>query len=379
MRSTFCITIGLFLFLPMTALAIAPPDLVVSLGAQIISIGSLLILLFSTALGACFIFFEQSWKYILQRSWLLWLLVVLVLIVYSAYFVSQNTDHDVDGEPQTSTNHQFFNDTILLFSDTGDEPFILYIDANRKAVSTNEYLHYYFVEGLSAAGPLSEYQQQVIGNKRISAFGVLDEFQKELAPDLSVRHAYEGSVSFGKNKHLFFTDQLQSDFVTRSDINQTRHHSVATATLAIDSSVKTVYAYTENMHGADYRDLIFFIDRERVEAITHQFILWDEAGNFYAVDDTVVATAHPDYTSHTWVLYKEAQTGMTKKAFTASVLNEPGGVQISVPELSGDSLQLAYVQQLPVSITDRELWYVQGVVTTNEGVKKISGIARIQR
>ena len=370
----------LLLIIPENVLAIAPPDLVVSIGAQIANISSLLLLVAGTAVGAVLIFFKNGLMYLRSNKGLYCTTCILFLILLMSalfHFVSPYvwTPEAVSDE---QFNYQFFNDSVLLFGESEAGPTIISIDTNRRAIDPQQYLHYYFINGIYKENSTQTYLEAVHDTQTLQDVPGQFSLNRIRAADQSTRSSYIGDLAVVGTQLTFETAEMVGDFISKDHKNYTRYHSVGSVTVESEGVKQNMHAFVEAMYGFDYRDQIFFAGRENIEATTYQFILWDEADNFYLIDDTDVLSDTDAYVDHTWILYKSV-TGFSKKTFSASVELEQNTAIINIPELQNATLDMHLAESIKTNIPNRELWYVEGTVSDEIDQRTISGVLHIQR
>jgi hypothetical protein len=147
-----------------------------------------------------------------------------------------------------------------------------------------------------------------------------------------------------------------------------------------------VRALVEGIHSSDFSKQIFFEGNDKVEATTRQFVLWDEEDNFYMIDQSHVTSHTPEYPSHTWLLYKNATDGYTKKGFTSDVVAQSfmgrpeTGWTITAPEFYDATIKLSVVKYInDGDYQTRMRPIVQGTITDNDGTRTIRGFGFIIR
>lgn len=410
----------LVLVIPKPVMAVLPPDLIVSVGAQVGQIVAFVSLFFVGMFGGLIYFVRDKLVGLIPYAKFIWptLAFVVGLIISSLYFnakidsdknylsyleslddrIGQIINNPVSeyqsGEVLATSSEDvwsdlsdvklFRSDTILLFGEVADKPFYLELDMNRKQVTEGGYSHYYFIEGTVDSKDVSGYQS---GHSPSSAPKV-GEYVKKIDKlgfsDLSTREEYIGDITISGMDISFQVTDLVGDFITKNTPDYTRYQSVGKAVIFYGGKAYPVQALVESIHSSDFSESIFFNGSTQVKADTYQFALWDEDNNFYLIDQSEVYTNSPKYKSHTWLLTKNLETGKTKKSFTATLEASFGsdGVEnnwlINAPEFGQAILDLQAVKYLPTNgIQKRQRVIVSGTVRDESGERKINGSVQI--
>lgn len=251
------------------------------------------------------------------------------------------------------------------------------LDLNRREVRNGIFEHYYYLTTLGDQAH-DDYDYELMATSTPITTTFLSSFLRNPAPDLSVRDTISGTVTVSGSPLHFTVPDLNAEFLTRHTDLYTRHHSVATATVSYRGADYTMQAFVEGAHSRDFRKYVYFPGIDRLHATTYQLLLWDEDDNFYLLDDTTVHTPNPAYTSHTWVLYKQAATGYTKKAFRATIDQPTADTwQITLPDIASSTLQLTTTQEHYNRRMDRTHLLLDGTIRDDTGVRRITGIGHV--
>lgn len=384
--------IVLTFLLPHIAHAVLPPELVVSAGAQLAGIFSLLVAVFvsfATGLGVLYLAWYQWFKkwsvYIAFGVLLLLLIMSNVVFVWLLNSSSQPIvvpgDSQINEPGSSCESCKFFNDNITLYMPDESNPIAVEIDVNRKQESDGAYSHYYFLDGTINNKTLDQYGQFKATNPAVQPYAFLQQFTRVEPTDASVRAVYSGALETTSGIRVeFTTSPLQGDFVTRNTPEYTQFQSVTKAEMVIDGVENTAYALVETIHSTDYEKRIFFPTLSLLDSLTHQFVLWDETGNFYLIDDSQVFSETAAYPSHSWLLYKEASNGNTKKGFDTSITQPvENRWQITVPDFHNGVITVDSVKVYELASNNRSRYVVSGVVVDDTGERSISGLLRVVR
>ncbi|HYV33459.1 MAG TPA: hypothetical protein VE973_01245 [Candidatus Limnocylindria bacterium] len=269
-------------------------------------------------------------------------------------------------------DRRFFSDELILFGQTeSQKPFLLHLDLNRKRV-TGSYTHYYFADLVYEGNHNQLYTSFTNDSQEAQPHDFLSSFSSSIATDLSSRESYK--LNFDKdNLHLTANlNNFNGDFIEKNTIDYTKYISEGDGQVTINGKSYTMHAMLSKIYSPFYDKYIFFKGYDNLNSLAQFLVLWDSDGNFYALDDSQVAQDLPEYKSHTWVLYKNKQSGFTKKAFSANVQAEqhnfvPQKWSINIPDFDSN-LELA-----PIDFVSKNIGVASGTVTTASGTKTLNG------
>lgn len=271
------------------------------------------------------------------------LLAVLAIFIFSNPVVSFGDRAISPAEP----SRRFFSDDIVLFGQGPDgKDFFLDLNFNRKEdVQLATFQHYRFAsliynetnESLTESIPDPNFQEV--------PSGFLQKFENKIAADLSARESYSFTVNIAGTQIRAEIDGLQGDFIVKNSPEYTRYVSEGKAIVQLGSQTFSVHAIITKIYSSDYDKYIFPPGDKTLKSETQVLNLWDEAGNFYLIDQTRVKSYSPSYKSHTWVLFKNADQQYLRKAFDAEIIfktlnNTAFSWDISLPTLNKEFFKL---------------------------------------
>jgi len=392
------VTFAGMLLLPYQAQAVLPPELVVSAGAQMVGIFSLvaaLVVSVVTSIGVVYLAWYQrfkKWSVYIAFGFLVLALFVsnvvyLVLLYQTKSVPTQNQYPEQeylpppagsDAESACSTC-AFYKDSITLFIPDAKNPTVVELDLNRRQEPDTTFSHYYFLNGVIDGETLDNYIQFKAANSDLNQSAFLPQISRTEPVDGSVRAKYSGELETGVVGRIeFTTDKLLADFTTRNTPDYTQFQSPTKAELTIAGEKKTAFALVESLHSNDYQKHIFFDGYNSLKSQTHQFVLWDEVGNFYMIDDSEVFSDTPAYPPHSWLLYKNAAQGTVKKGFVTSIFElSKDSWRIAVPDFNNGTIEVRSINEYKTNANGRSRYVVVGRVTDDEGIRDISGVLRI--
>lgn len=314
-------------------------------------------------------------------------IVLSVLITASAsfllsqYYFESTADKETfipeefqtDDNANTGEELKYFRDRVILSNENGDDSWVLELDLNRKENKKGKYIHY-STATLFQNGKKESINTNFPSNSpTIKVNKFLQEFENETFGDLSTRESYAFAIQIGDKKIHADLANLEGDFITKNQLVYTRYLSEGSAKVEIDGEEYTSEAALEKTYSSDHSKYIFFPGLEKLSSRTYRFLLWDESGNFYLLDNSVVNKENPYYKPHTWILYKNADPKYLQKAFAANIefteIGEVKSWQIEIPDLD---------TTLSISAMDAtdESWIegtATGAVTNNGNKEKVYG------
>lgn len=415
----FVIFLGLAL--PKPALAVLPPDIIFSVGSSVVQFFSVIILIIG-GLFSSLIYAGRRWfHWSVKNTWpvvVIFSIILIGVIIYAVNLKIQNNEYLNEiqllelsnfnlqqkvGEllngskylqngqinpdwpiasSSSMTGQYFFSDNIILYGESETEPFLLEIDFNRIENSPSVFTHYTFISGNVGENSFNEYDSIYATTTELLPNRIVKSVTKQSASDLSPRDSYSVTILINNEPLSFTIRNLEGDFITRNRPSYTQFQSIGKAEVKFKGQTIEAQALVESVHSNDYKQYIFFPERESVDSTTHQFILWDEDNNFYLIDNSKVRSNHPQYQSHTWLLFKDSKGLGLKKSFVAdikTVTSEIGGVswQITAPDLRNGNITLFPNIPFKQSDKDRTRTIVNGEINDENGIRKISGVLHL--
>jgi hypothetical protein len=383
--------------LPLKAGAVLPPDLIVSAGAQVVGMFSLVAAVVVSLFASLVVLYVSWYQWfkkwsayiafgilaltlLLSNALLIWQLhatnqPVIITPTPSGLPVPQDRLEEVGSDCLTC---QFYSDRITIFLPAEENFAVVDLDLNRRQEPDKSFSHYYFLDGFLRGQSLDTYAQFSKNEHELKSSSFLEKISVSTSVDASVRRSYEGVVLVQGTQLKFTTAEVLADFVTRNMPEYTQFQSPVAVDVHFDGEKRKGYALVETLLSDDYEQRIFFPGYETLEALTHQFVLWDSEGSFYMIDNTEVFSDTPAYPSHSWLLYKNADTQTTKKGFKTEVreLSE-NSWSVTVPDFADGLITVSAVQTYKDNKNGRTGKIVAGTISDSEGKREISGLIRI--
>ena len=306
----------------------------------------------------------------LMKSFLKISLISLVFIVPSLggiYFILNRSEVPPVLPPSLTPaeSHEYYRDSFtLLAHDAEGIPLTMDMDFSRKQ-KNGTFIHYYSGTLFYGDQEQSFFTQFKSDEVEPQPHQFLNSYEAKTFPDLSTRATHELSLStdFGE---LSFAIETEGDFLTKNTLDHLRFTSATEATLTLGEQSFPAQILWENASSADYTKSIFFEGRDDLNSESHVFTLWDEAGNFYHIDQTVADGDQKHYASHTWVLYKNAAEHSTQKSYEAVVLLSQTGATIELPEW-GDAITLTAPKNWDLKDSEG---YISGTLVSADGTSQ---------
>jgi len=239
----------------------------------------------------------------------------------------------------------------------------------------NTFLHYYFFQLEYQGKTYKDYVSFKSNSKEIQQRGFIESFENNLSSDLSTKEDYSISIDSNGFEISAVLENLNGDFITKNTPEYTRYLSVGTATLNINEEIIQTDVAVEKGYSENYTKYIYFDGLQKLQSRTFRFLIWDEEGNFYLIDDSFVKENVENYKTHTWILYKNKKDQFTKKAFDAEItFSEKSGFKNWKINISDLDIKLNLGTKYPTKNNWTE-GLIQGSVENVDlaGLEKISG------
>lgn len=241
----------------------------------------------------------------------------------------------------------FYSDDIFIYAkDSNDNPLVINLSLNRKKLG-DFYHHYYYSNLIVGEFKEQEYTSFHNPSEQVKPDAFLTNFTNQLNEDLSTRESFSFSYEHGPVNIKVASEELLGDFITKNSLEYTRYITEGKATLNIGGQTYPARIAVIKSYSANYDKYVYFDGYETLRSFSQQYIFWDDKENFYLIDQSEVYKPNPFYKSHTWVLYKDADTQSMKKAFRGEIkIEEVDGVRakwtIDIPDLSTKLMLQAY-------------------------------------
>jgi hypothetical protein len=256
------------------------------------------------------------------------------------------------------------------------------VELDMNARQNNGGVEYYHYGALVENG--SSYNAYAAGtqeNTDIQPGGFITSIHTDHATDLSARAAISFAATI-EGRHVEGTiDGLEGDFAEKDSPLYLKVISAGTAHIQIDGRPVEGHALVTSAYSRDYTQYVYFKEYNDVHGYARQFMLFDEMGDAYVIDRSDIENPVPAYTSHQWLMYKDA-SGFLRKGFSVTIQPTPGkgstesAWHVETPDILA-TLELTsetrYTQGLPGRT-------VHGTITTATGeTRTIFGIGHIEK
>lgn len=422
-RAFFIFSTISFFVIPHFAYAILPPDIIFNVGYQFVQFFSVIALVVGGVAGSVVVLLQPHINFIREHVYKIIgsLFVIVAMSVLGIFLLQElankkkyleqiealnerveeatrvvstvststnayatSTNSDNAWEKLDDARRLFMSDTLFLYGNNAGSPFYLEIDLNRRQVPNGTFMHYYYTVG--SFDDLDKHDYDLIYSSSTVPVSTKSVQSLILLPfsDLSTRQEYQGAIKFDETLITFTAANLQGDFMTRNSPTYTRHQSVGDGIVTYNDKKILVHVLAEGIHSSDFNKSVFFEGSDEIVSETRQFVLWDNEGNFYMIDQSNVVSDTPEYPSHTWLLYKNHKSNYTKKSFTSnitsqSVLGRPETEwSITAPDFNDATIKLSLLKYIDDGDSQTRMRaLVSGTVTDSNGQREINGFAFI--
>ena len=326
MNRSLLIILLLCLF-PATSHALLPPDVILNVGMQLAYLVGSIVALATFGISSVWLY-VRGW-YSQKKTYIFGGLLILILVGLSGgtYVAYKHLNERVQitsfpdaGEDVTSTDRLlYYSDSFTVYVPDLLGGSVLEIDFNRQETSQDTFSHQYYVLGTLGSQSLFENTSLVAADDHVDPSGWVQSYEHIEAVDFSLRDTFKIVGELAGDEYIFEFSDFQGDFITRGRLDYLRQASAFKGTVAYQGITYPAFVYHEHTAAVELgADLVFF-DSSALSIQSGQFMLWDEGGNFYLIDQTTVEPKHPSYTSHTWLLHKDNQSGAVFKGYDAVI------------------------------------------------------------
>jgi hypothetical protein len=399
---------------PVPALAIIPPDVIVSVGSNLLQIIGVIALALGSIYTAVIVlvvqgvgFFKRYAIAILPVVTILAAVVVYVVVTQELdkmavleYELVTEKDRTMallqenallrNGMQSATTSlttfasttpaqlgRNFYSESYTVVSDS----LVIEIDTNRieTAPGSGVFVHYTYLNGNDAGTSFTEYATIVASSSTPIPHSFVNRHIISNAEDLSPRDTFSISLTINGKPVTIEISNVAGDFVTRDELSYTRTHSLGRATITMDGTTIEAPILVDRAYSNDADYGIFFPGHETIDVKTVQFILWDTEENFYLFDSSNVSTPSPYYRSHTWLLYK-GRDGYLKKSFSGTstpvTYSAKLAWNVAMPEFN-DAVFAIEASEMFKSQDGRIRVVVSGTVQDARGVRNVRGVGHL--
>lgn len=301
------------------------------------------------------------------------------LLLASAATTTYYTSPCTDGATSTSCllGKKFFSESYVVVS----EGMSLEIDTNRIEVAPGSgvFNQYTYVNGAIDGTPVTLYSSTLASTSEPVPYSFVERHLITPENDLSTRATFDITLTIDGAPVSIVITGAEGDFITRDSLSYTRTQSVAEAVVTIKGVTRNAEAFVERSYSADADAAIFFPERDSIKASTVQFIVWDETKNFYLYDATNVNNPVPQYPSHVWLLKKQAN-GLMEKSFVGQHQSDLSSSKLAwkveMPEFKQAVLSLQ-ASEVFKSQDGRIRVELEGTVRDSDGTRLLHGVGHI--
>lgn len=371
--------------LPSTVFAVLPPDIIFSLGTQlwqvVVGVGALVV----GSVTALFPFMRSATYRVPRQRVLLMVIgsaIVLSGLAYFIYLIAIKIPVRNVPPPQpamavisaATSTHEFHSDRFVFSGQYANgAPILVDLIVNRKGLDDGSFVHYYLLNLIDKKIAKKIYSERTVAGHEVLSDLFFTQFARATSTDHSARDSYEMTFQqSGKTFHIR-TGELSADFMTKNEPEYTAYVSVGTSTLLFGNESVALHVMHERVYSSDYRKTIFFDGSDTLPSETIQLVFWDELGNFYLVDHSLVKASSSAYSTHFWALMKDGD-GYVKRAYRgdARAIHTATSTHFlaAVPDFQQATFSLDLKQ--PFS-EEQEKGLVSGAVEDALGLRMLSG------
>lgn len=244
----------------------------------------------------------------------------------------------------SALEHEYYSDELFLFGKDGNgKVFSLDLSLNR-AKEQGNFVHYYRSKAYYNGTKDEGYTQFLKPKSPVESSSFLRSYQNTPFADLSSRESIDLSYDFKGTQVNIRIPELQADFLIKNTPEYTKYVSIGEAKVTFGEEEFTAHAAFVKVYSTDDTKYLFFDGYKNLKSRTIYAQIWDKQGNFYLIDSSDVTSVQKNYTSHTWVLYKNAKESSMRRFFSIaqSTDTDSGGnlnkFSFSIPGLSNNKL-----------------------------------------
>jgi len=265
---------------------------------------------------------------------------------------------------------QYISDVFTVYVPDTEPPMMLELDFTRLEKTDGTYQQHHHAMGTFEGISLFESVQILTDQSSVQAADWLLQFTEFEAVDYSLRDSYQIVFTLDDMPIQLSVSELSGDFLTRGRLDYLRYISDGVASVVYGDQIYEAHVYHQRTAGIDLGTDLLFFDRDSLDTMTAQFILWDEQNNFYLFDQTKVTPDNTVYPSHTWLLYKNRTNHSPLKGYDGSVIfyeNERKPTwEITTQSFGGRNFRLE-LEQMYGSSRQTTRGMVRGSVVTDTG------------
>lgn len=348
---------------PKPAEAVMPPDFIFNIGAQVAQFFSIILAVFSIALGTVIQFFRK--RLTVMHSKLLWVGLGFLLLIGGV----------VAGILYQFNNDYYYDRLLVHYQDQAGADHALLIELRRYSLLPYYYQHEYTIKSFAAAG--TEHTETVFNtmSPNIVAHDFLTSFSDDNHYNLQDED-YRLAVEFDHQQYLINLPNLTGDGLVNNALERFTYVNMGNTEVSIDGqSYSAAFALTKNLSiDVDKATL-----SEGTKGTSNSIFLTDQQGRFYLIDSTNVTAGATEYDSHNWTLYKQGK--VVQKIIDADPLTitrsdrSLGGKSLTIdhPELAASQMNLSSISNLHNQHKAYDL--VVGTIIDDAGERPVMGLS----
>lgn len=311
-------------------------------------------------------------------------IVVLVVVFsvlgafYSGFFLKDLViKTDSLSIPENKSLIPYFNDEIVLISK--EKPNItLVANASRFYNSGGSYTHrqkIFFFDGIKWS---SEFSTTNSNDLKIASTNTIPSWTVTDDPSRVLKQKIKGTVKTEKYMVEFSVPVITNELGIRSLEDYTVFRSEADGEIVIDNKRYESYVLYTRTYSYNSSVGLVNLSKEPIGVNTDWLAFWDENGNFYNIDETIVDRMESDpYKSHSIAVIKDAN-GNVQKSFELDIKVKSNiGYNINVKDNVSRLITVNFINSIKRNPTnkfvDNKIGQVVGEVKLENG-ETIKGI-----
>lgn len=204
----------------------------------------------------------------------------------------------LSGDPQDTTKFLpgkfYFQDTIIAVSK--NNPHVSLLATVSRTEQESRYSQNTRVSYFDGTNWFRDVDNKITKDSTIVSSLLVNKWVVALDPSRVLKETASGQITIHNTPISFKTETLTNELTLRSLPGYTKFISATTGTLTIDGVEQEAYVLYTRIYSLNAKDIQFY--NQSLGVTTDWLAFWDENGNFYHLDSTVVSRPTPVYASH---------------------------------------------------------------------------------
>ncbi|MEK7168748.1 MAG: hypothetical protein AAB778_01935 [Patescibacteria group bacterium] len=318
-----------------------------------------------------------------KRYFLIVVLTVLTILgsFYSGFFLKNSLSPNTNIDTNTNIVQQkykpnFIDEIILVTKEKPYQALILTAIRTYSNENINNYtIKAFYFNGQKWLKEISEGKSKELDN--IPKTPLIPIWEIINDPSYMLKQSSNGEVNIDEKSIKFEIPTFYNEMSIRSSPKYTKFMSETDGTLIIDDKEYDSYILYSRIYSfSPPEGLIFISDPAGIE--TEWLAFWDNNGNFYTIDETVVDNKKTldTYKAHSLGMVKD-KDGKVQKSFILNL--ERNGLKkysVDIKENINKTIDITKLDSINKSVNGVDIWLtglVEGEVKTKDG-KSLKGL-----